>query len=266
MLFIFAVLLAGCATQTAYLNTQKPQQEVEKDKTKCQVMVDAYEFEDASSKQKKFDQCMKDKGYNVVTSAEAEKIQGFKELWLKPKIDFKAYEAIFIDKVDLSQAKADNKQKVAEPDIDNLGEQMLERFSKALSAVMPVILDKEKASGKKVFYLSLKLTNISKTDVGTNVALKAVGMLLHVPVPLPDAPQGAFSFEGVVADFSSKEKLIVFSDEVKSNKNSSLMGGEKFSPWQRAYEIMDYWADRLAALVAKGRGQEYKSQLKTKIF
>ena len=71
-------------------------------------MVEASDFKEADLKQKKFDQCMQDKGYNVVSEDEAEKIQGFKELWVKPGADFKAYEAIFIDKADLAQVKLKN--------------------------------------------------------------------------------------------------------------------------------------------------------------
>lgn len=85
-------------------------------------------------------------------------------------------------------------------------------------------------------------------------------------IPLPGGPEGTFSFEGVIEDFSSKEKLIIISDEVKSGKNSSLAGFEKFSQWQHAYNVMDYWADKLTALLAKERGQEYKSRLRIKLF
>lgn len=105
---VFTILLAGCATKMAYLNTQKPPEEVKKDKADCQVVVDSSDFKDADLRQNKFNQCMKDKGYDVVSEEGAEKIQGFKELWVKPGADFKAYEAIFIDKVDVTQAKVKN--------------------------------------------------------------------------------------------------------------------------------------------------------------
>lgn len=269
--FVLMLILSGCATtEMAYLNTQKPAEEMKKDKADCRSIVDASGLNDTEAKQKKFNECMKDKGYNVVSGAEAEKIQGFKELWIKTGVDFKAYEAVFIDKVDLAQVKVKNTAipdtKVSDADINKLGEEMLKRFSKALGAVMPVIPNKEEAAGKKILYLSLKLNNISQTNVGANLALEAVGGLIPVPAPLPDAPEGAFSFEGTILDSSSKEKLITISDEVKSNKNSSLVGFEKFSHWQRAYNIMDYWGDRLSSLLAKERGQEYKSKLGIKIL
>ncbi|MDP2960449.1 MAG: DUF3313 family protein, partial [candidate division Zixibacteria bacterium] len=236
-ILILMVFLSGCATKMAYLNTQKPAEELKKDKTDCQAVVDASDFKDSGLKQKKFDQCMKDKGYNVVSEDEAEKIQGFKELWVKPGADFKAYEAIFIDQVDLAQVKVNNTSipdtKVTDEDINNLGVEMLKRFSKALSVVMPVIPDKGKAAGKKVLYVSLKLNNISQTNVGANAALEVVGHFS--PVPLPGGPEGTFSFEEVIADYSDKEKLITISDEVKAGKNSSLVGSEKFSHWQQAY-------------------------------
>jgi len=262
------VFLSGCATKMAYLNTQKPAEEVKNDKTDCQSIVDASDFKDSDLKQKKFDQCMKDKGYNVVSEDKAEKIQGFKELWIKPGADFKSYEAVFINKVDLSRVKVKNSNipdtKVTDEDINNLGEEMLGRFSKTLSAVMPVISNKEETPGKKVLYISLKLNNISQTNVGLGAALEVAGYF--APVPLPGGPEGAFSFEGVISDSSGKEKLVTISDEVKADKNSSLVGVEKFSHWQKAYNIMDYWADYLAALLAKERGQKYKSQLRIKLL
>jgi hypothetical protein len=265
---ILALLLPGCATKMAYLNTQKPPEEVKKDKADCQAVVDSSDSKDADLKQKKFNQCMKDKGYNVVSEDKAEKIQGFRELWVKPGADFKAYEAIFIDKVDLSRVKVTNSKipntKVTDGDINNLGEEMLKRFSKTLSVVMPVISDKEEAAGKRVLYISLKLNDISQTNVGLNATLEVAGHFS--PVPLPGGPEGTFSFEGVIADYSGKEKLIIISDECKESKNASLAGLESFERWKHAYNIMDYWADHLAALLAKVRGQKYKSRLGLKLI
>jgi hypothetical protein len=269
-LFVSLIILSGCATKMAYLNTQKLPEEVKKDKTDCQSIVDVSDLKDSGSKQKKFDECMKNKGYNVVTEKQAEKIQGFNGLWIKSGIDFKSYKAIFIEPVDISQIKIKNNNipdtKVTDEAINNLGDEMFKRFSKILGIAMPVISDKKDIANKKVLCLSLKLNNICQTNVGANIALAAVGELIPVPAPLPDAPEGAFSFAGIITDSSGKEKLIIFSDEVKSDRNSSLIGTEKFSHWQRAYNIMDYWADRLAALLAKERGQDYKSQLRIRIL
>ena len=266
--FVLMMALSGCAAKKAYLNTQKPAEEVNKDKADCQSIVDASDFKDLDLKQKKFDQCMKDKGYNVVSEGQAEKMQGFKGLWIKPGVDLKAYEVVFIDKVDLTQVKVNNSRipdsKVTDEDINNLGEEMLKRFSKAAGVVMPVITDKEEAAGKKILYVSLKLNNISQTNVGIGAALGVAGHFS--PVPLPSAPEGTFSFEGVILDYSGGEKLITISDEVKGDKNSSLVGSEKFSHWQKAYNVMDYWADYLAGLLAKERGQQYKSRLRMKIL
>lgn len=265
---IVAFLSSGCAAKMAYLNTQKPLEEVKSDKVDCQAVVDASDFKDADLKQKKFDQCMKDKGYKVVSEDQAQKAQGFKGLWIKPGIDFKAYEVIFMDKVDLSQVKVKNSDipdtKVSDEDINNLGVEMLKRFSQALEVVMPVATEKEKIAGKKAICLNLKLNNIAQTNIGLNAALGVAGQFTFVP--LPGAPEGVFSFEGEIVDFSTQEKLIAISDEVKADKNSSLLGSEKFSHWQKAYNIMDYWADHLAVLLAKERGQEYKSQLRVRVF
>lgn len=268
MFILLIILLNGCATKMVYLNTQKTAEVIQKDKADCQTVVNASDFKDSSLKEKKFNQCMQEKGYKVVSEDEAEKIQGFQGLWVKTGIDFKAYEAIFIDKVGVSQVKVKNMDipdsKVTDQDINNLGEQMLERFSKALNVVMPVIADQEKAAGKKVLYVSLKLNNITQTNVGLNAALQVAGKF--TPIPLPGGAQGTFSFEGEIADYSGKEKLITISDESKTDKNASLAGLENFDRWKHAYNIMDYWADHLAALLAKERGQEYKSRLTFKLF
>jgi len=267
-LLLLVMVLSGCATKMSYVNTAKTSEEISNDEAACNAVVDASDFNDPDLKQKKFNQCMKDKGYNVVSEDEADKIQGFNELWVNPGADFKAYEAIFIDRVDLSLVKLKNSNiadtKVTDEDINNLGVEMLRRFSRALSIVMPVIPDKEGSAGKKVLYLSLKLNKIYQANVGLGAALGVAGHFS--PVPLPGGPEGTFSFEGIILDSSSKEKLITISDKVKSDKNSSLVGFEKFSHWQKAYNIMDYWADHLAALLAKERGEKYKSQLGIKIF
>jgi len=268
IIFMLMVFLSGCATKMAYLNTQKPAEEVKADKADCQETVDISDLKDKDLKKRKFNQCMKDKGYNVVSEDKAEKIQGLKEIWIKPGAGFNAYEIIFIDKVDLAQVKVENTNipdtKVSNEDINNLGVEMLKRFSKALSVVMPVISDKEAAAGKKVLYISLKLNNISQTNVGLGAALEVAGQF--TAIPLPDAPEGEFSFEGIIMDYSDNEKLITISDKVKADKNSSLVGFEKFSHWQKAYNIMDYWADHLAELLAKVRGTKYKSRLGIKII
>jgi hypothetical protein len=262
------MVLSGCATKMAYLNTARTNDEVSNDEVACNAVVDASDFKDPDLKRNKLNQCMKDKGYKVVSEDEAEKVQGFKRLWVKPGADFNAYEAIFIDKVDLGQVKVKNSDipdtKVTDEDINNLGEEMLKRFSKTLSAAMPVISDREEATGKKVLYVSLKLNNISQTKVGLNAALEVAGYFS--PVPLPGGPEGTFSFEGGIFDHSSKEKLMTISDEVKADKNSSFVGTENYSHWQKAYNVMDYWADHLAALLAKERGEKYKSQLGIKVF
>jgi hypothetical protein len=265
---LLSFILTGCATKMAYLDIHRTAEEVQKDKDACEAVVNNSDFKDPDLKRNKLNQCMKDKGYNVVSEAEAEKIQGFKGLWIKPGVDFKAYEVIFIDKVDLSQVKVSNTNipntKVTDEDINNLGEEMLKRFSETLSVIMPVISDKEEALGKKVLYIRLKLDSIFQTNIGFNAALQVAGEVSGLP--MPGGPQGTFSFEGVIADFSGQERLITISDEVKSDKNSSLAGFEKFSRWKYAYNVMDYWADHLAALLAKVRGQEYKSRLGIKIF
>lgn len=262
------LFLSGCATKMAYLNTQKPFEEVKKDKSNCQVVVDAANLKDSDLKQKKFNQCMKDKGYNVVPENQAEKIQGFNQLWVKPGVDFRPYEIIFIEKVDLTQVKVKNNNipntKVTDEDINNLGDEMLKRFSNALGGVMQVVTVKEETAGKKVLYVRLKLINISEVNIGINTALKVAGH--YAPIPLPGGPKGTFSFEGIILDPSSKEELIIISDAVKADKNSSLAGFENFSHWQKAYNIMDYWADHLAALLAKVRGQKYQTRLGIKLF
>jgi hypothetical protein len=51
-LFVSLIILSGCATKMAYLNTQKLPEEVKKDKTDCQSIVDVSDLKDSGSKQK----------------------------------------------------------------------------------------------------------------------------------------------------------------------------------------------------------------------
>lgn len=268
VILVLMVFLSGCATKMAYLNTQKPPEEVKKDKSDCQVVVDAADLKDSDLKQKKFNQCMKDKGYNVVSKKQAQKIQGFDQLWIKPGTDLKPYEIIFIEKVDLAQVKEKNNSipntKVKDDDINKLGDEMLRRFSDALGGVMQVVTAKEEMAGRRALYLRLKLINISETNIGINTALKVAGH--YAPVPLPGAPEGAFSFEGIISASFDREELMIISDQVKADKNSSLAGFENFAHWQKAYNVMDYWADHLATLLAKECGRKYKSRLGIKLF
>jgi len=264
---VLTLLLAGCATKMAYLSTYKSAEEFQKDKDACDAQVNASDFKDPSLKQKKFNQCMQEKGYKVVSEEKAGKIQGFNELRVSPGIDFKAYQVIFIDKVDISQAKVKNMQmpgtKVTDEDIVKLGEEMWERFSKTLNVVMPVVANQEDVRDQKALYISLKLRDIAQTNVGLNAALQVAGQLSNLPTP--GGSEGLFSFEATITDFSTKEKLITISDETKSDRNASLAGLESFEKWKHAYNMMDYWVDHLAALLAKERGQKYKSRLGIKL-
>jgi hypothetical protein len=272
--YIYLVLLlnfslAGCATKMAYVNTSKTHEEIQEDRKVCEDLVDDSDFKDAGLKRNKLNQCMEEKGYKAVSEEEAEKIQGFKEVWIKPGIDLKGYESIFIDAVDITQVKVDNAHipdtKVSDEDINKLGEEMFKRFSKALGIVVPVISSREEAAAKKALYLGLRLNTISRTNIGANVALQIAGQLAPIPF-LPDSPQGTFSFEGEISDYASREKLITILGESKEDKNASLVGVESFSYWHHAHNIFDYWADHLAALLAKERGQEYKSRIRMKII
>jgi len=264
---IAVFILSGCATKMAYMNTKKTADEVNKDKAQCQALVDASDFNDADLKRNKFNQCMKDKGYDVVSEDKAQKVQGFTGLWIKPGADLKAYDAVFIGKVDVSKAQLTNtgipNTKTTDEDVHNLGEEMQKRFSDAVSVVMPVIADKSQAQGKKILYIGLKLNNIVQTNIGVNAALEVAGHF--TPVPLPGGPEGTFSFEGVIDDYSTQEELITVSDGCKESKNASLAGLEKFEKWKSAYNVMDYWADHMAGLIAKQRGQGYKSKIGFKL-
>jgi|GEM_PF-784789 len=268
LLLIFLFILSGCATKMAYLNSSKTAEDLENDKNACQAEVDNSDFKDPDLKKNKFNECMKKKDYKVVSEETAQKAQGFVEVWMKPGIDLNSYEAVYIEKVDLSRAEVDNSSipgmEVSDKEIQNLGEEMLKRFSKAINEVIPVISDRSEIPLKKTLILDLKLKKIFQTKIGAGVVLKVAGYFS--PVPLPGGPEGVFSFQGEISDFTSREKLITFSDEVKSSKNSSLSGREDFSRWEHAYNVMDYWADQLAALLAKERGQKYKLKSGWKII
>lgn len=266
--FVLLILLNGCATtKMAYVNMQKTANQIHEDEIQCKAVIDASDFKDASLREKKFNQCMQERGYKFIPEKEVGRVKGFQEAWVNPDIDFKVYEAIFIEKVDVSQVKVKNMQvpgtKVTDEDIDNLGKEMSKRFLKILNVLMPVVTNEEMAAGSKALRLNLKLNDIARTNIGMNAALEILGHL--TPVPIPVSSEGLFCFEGTITDFSSKEKLITILDKSKSDKNASLAGLESFQRWKHAYNTMDYWADCLAALLAQKRGQEYKSQLGLKL-
>lgn len=269
ILILLCLGLYGCATTNmVYVNPEKTAKEIEADKRECQAIVDASDSKDEDLRQKKFNQCMKEKGYKPVPEKEVGRVKGFKETRVDPDTNFKVYEVIFIDKVDVSQVKVKNSDiagsKVTDEDIDNLGQEMGERFSKTLNILMPVVTDKESASGKKALFLKLVLKDIAFANAGFNAVVQAASSVSRVPLPV--SSEGLFSFEGTITDFSNTEKLITVSDESKSDKNASLVGFENFQRWQHAYNTMDYWADCLTSLLAAKRGQKYKSQLKMKVF
>ena len=260
------IVLGGCAANTVYVNPQKTAQEIKQDEEQCQAMVDASDFKKECLRDRKYDECMKDRGYKLVAEEKVNSVKGFKEAWVDPDTDFKVYEVLLIDNVDVSQAKVKNMQvpgsKVTDKDIDDLGQQMFERFSRILNAVLPVVSDKEEARGKKTLHLTLKLNDIAQTNVGMNAAMQVIPL----KVPLPFSSKGLFSFEGTITDFLSEKKLIAVSDKAKSDKNASLVGLENFEKWKHAYNTMDYWADCLAKLLSDKRGEPYKSQLKLKVI
>lgn len=266
---ILVFVLCGCAaTKMVLVNPQKTAQEIKSDEEQCNLSMDVSDYKDASLREKKFNQCMKKKGYKLVPEKEAGRVKGFKEVWVNPDIDFKGYEVIFIDKVDVSQVKVKNMQiagtQVTNEDIDKLGEEMQERFSRTLNILIPVVQDKEKIAGKRALLISLKIKDIAQTNIGFNTALQVAGEVSRLPVP--GGSRGIFSLEALITDFSNGVKLITLSDESKSDKNASLVGLENFERWKHAYNTMDYWADCLAELLAAKRGQKYKSQLKLKII
>jgi hypothetical protein len=262
--FLLAFFSCGCATKMAYLNTQKSPEEIGKDRASCQMVVDFSDFKDAGLRQKKFNQCMKDNGYKVVSADKAQKLQGFLQVWIKQGIDYKAYDAVIIEKVDLSRIRVDTQLpgfRASQKDINTLGEEMLRRFSASLNYVIPVITDIEKAKGKRVIYVSPRFTKAAQANISASVALQVVGQFTPSFVPLPDPPVGTYSFRVELSDYSSGEKLIIVSDECSDDKNASLAGIENYERWKHAYNIIDYWADHLAALLAKERGLKYKSRL-----
>jgi hypothetical protein len=262
------LILCGCATgKMVLVNPEKTAREIKEDEALCNVAADTAGAEDATLRQKEFNRCMQGKGYKLVSEKETQNVKGFKQSWVNPDTDFKTYEVIFIEKVDVSEVKVKNMQvpgtKVSDEDIDSLGRQMQERFSKILNTLVPVVPDRESIAGRKALYISLKLKDIAWTNVGFNAALQVVSQLSRLPIPV--SSKGLFSFQGEISDFSSKENLISVSDESKSDKNASLAGWENFERWKHAYNTMDYWADCLAILLAQKRGQQYKSQLSFKL-
>lgn len=267
-LFCVFFFFAGCAgTKMVLVNPQKTADEIHEDETACHALAGNCD-EDGVECVKAYNQCMEEKGYKLTPEKKAGKVKGFQQAWINPDIDFKKYQAILIELVDVSQAKTRNLQvpgsKVTDADIEHLGQEMGKRFSEMLSVVLPVA-DWEKTAGKKVLYVRLVLKDIARPNVGFNAALQVASTVSRIPTG-PLGSEGLFSFEGTITDFQTGEKLVTISDFVRHDKNASLIGIENFEKWQHAYNIMDYWADCLSRLLADKRGQSYKSRIKFKLI
>lgn len=253
-LSLIMVLSACSTTPKTYENLSKTAAEDREDRARC-------------SSSGEYDSCMKQKGYKLVPKKDVGHVKGLKEVWVDPDIDFKAFEVIYLEDVDVSEVKVKNMQvpgnKVTPEEIDALGKQMFERFSKMLGSVMPVAYDKKEIEGRKAMTVSLKLKDIARTNIGINTALQAASTVSKIPIPI--SSQGSYSFECLISDLSTGEKLMTVSDEAKKDKNSSLAGLENFEKWKHAYNTMDFWADRLAGLIASKRGQAYQYKVKFKL-
>ncbi len=70
LLFIITIL-SGCATgKTVPVNLQKTAAEIDVDKKQCRAAVDSSDFKDEDLKEKKFNQCLSEKGYKPVSEKE----------------------------------------------------------------------------------------------------------------------------------------------------------------------------------------------------
>jgi len=255
-----AIFLNGCATPKIFVNPQRNAEETRKDRDECQKVGN-------------LEKCMQDKGYKLVPESEAKKMQGFEKVWFNPNADFKKYDVIFVDKVDTSQAKhkeggifslLDDKADFEEA--AKIAEEMRARFVKQLNTVMPAETDREKIGGRSAMIMSLKLTQITGANVGANVATK-----VFTGSTFCDASLG---MEAMITDADTAQELISLADKHSSDITdgnvsvaNEVLDTDSFTRWEGAYKTLDFWADRLAGIIAQKRGQKYESSLiKIKAF
>lgn len=192
-------------------------------------------------------------------------IKGFKSSWVRPDVDFKAYNAIFIREVGIKDIKLGTSgvldNEADKKEIENLATQMQKRFSDILNTVIHMEKDEKSLRNEKALMVHLRLTEVAGTDVGTNVA---TGLVIGL-----GATNAALSMQCEIFDSITGELVISLKDKHESTgfePNASWLGSEDLDKWQHAYNTMDLWADRLAKFLAKKRGQKYKSQLKSKLL
>ena len=197
--------------------------------------------------------------------AQDKNVKGFEESWVNSRADFKKYEVIYINNVDIKDIKVTTSgvldEKAEEKEVNGLAKEMRERFSKILSGVLPTETDESKIKGKKALIVNLKLKEAAGTDTTSNLATNIVlGMGLTNAI---------LAMECDIIDAQTGEKIIILSDRHESTgweENSSLLGTDDLDKWQHAHNIIEIWADKLAEFMAVERGEEYKSQLKAKLF
>ncbi len=234
----------GCVTTKVYYNSDKMLEEARIDQENCAG--------------KEYAKCMANKGYRLAPEAKAKFKKAFLRVWINPGVDFKKYEAVFVENVDISEAALKNQhslnpldQHATKEEAENIALYMQGKFREILWPVIPVEKDRVALESKPAMIINLKLTEISGPGQGK---------CLFNPV---------FCMEGKIIDSSTHEELVTLLDKYEAclpDKDIDSLKPADTAQWQAAYTTIELWADNLASILALKRNQAYNSLFRKKTF
>ncbi|MDD5629396.1 MAG: DUF3313 family protein [Elusimicrobia bacterium] len=268
LILLLAAAGSGCAGNRVYVDPAKTAAEMRADEQSCRART-----ADSSEelREQAYGECMKAVGYQAVSQSDVGKVKGFSKSWVDQDVDFKVYEAVFIDSVDASEVATkraglmgllDEKVKPTPQEAAELAARMREAMVKFLGPVIKVETTREAVAGRKAMALRCFLESVKGADPEANVAAK---IFIHTTVSSAEAVMRC-----VMDDAATGAPLITLADKHSPNQftddNVTMLGSEGFTRWTGAYRIMEHWADRLAAFLAAKRGQPYKSPFVKKVI
>lgn len=267
-ILVLAAAWSGCAGNRVHVNLAKTAAETRADEENCRART-AESPQDL--REKAYGDCMAGMGYQAVSKSAAGKVKGFSKSWVDRDVDFKVFEAVFIDAVDASGVATkraglmgllDEKVKPTPQEAAELAARMREIVVKFLNPVIKAETERGAVAGKKAMEIRFVLEEIKGADPEANVAAQ---IFIRMAVSSAEA-----AMRCAISDAATGAPLITLADKHSPNSftddNVTMLGSEGFTRWTGAYRVMEAWADRLAALLAAKRGQPYKSPFVKKVI
>ncbi len=181
----------------------------------------------------------------------AQEIPGFDEVWVNPETNFSSYDAIFIDRLDLSAVNIDvfdpyptddhSNDNKTDNDIRNeMAMQIHELFSDALGKVMPVEEKKSALGNKKALILKVRLSGtVEDESLLRGELFKLKGTSIHIDCELDD--------------YNTSVRMLTVSDDYEKTTDKSDISTLRGSDLDRWYKAADFWAKGLADYIASKR-------------